>query len=222
METAMNVRMPSGPDWEVVDAGIKLELRAGLPGAFVFDQAASASRNARAAGLSLADRFALSLPASWLVNSPAISPVLRRWSEAAGREAWLTMLGALEGDASSWRSQRTTERDAVMTQALRTLGGEPYVIEAASKVLAVMVPDLVPLMPIGARAFVLGEEHAAEEASFLAMIDWFTAAAIAHSAELEAVASSHGAARISGAQVLDRVLWFDSEGHQHFGVKTDP
>ena len=40
---------------------------------------------------------------------------------------------------------------------LRALGPEPFAVEAISKVLALLVPEAVPLMPPPARAFVLGQ-----------------------------------------------------------------
>ena len=51
-----------------------------------------------------------------------------------------------------------------ITLALRALGSEPYLIEAVSKVLALLVPDDVPLMPRPARTFVLGKASAREPA----------------------------------------------------------
>ena len=32
----------------------------------------------------------------------------------------------------------------------------------------------------------------------------------------DAIAASHEEVTLEGAQVLDRLLWFDSEGHRHF------
>lgn len=215
----MLVARPSGDPWSIEDAAKKLALRGGLPGAFVFDLAASASRNAKAAGLSAEDRLALALPASWLVNSPAVSPVFRRWAEGAQREVWLALLEVLDGDARRWHSTRSTSEDEELTLAVRALGSEPYVIEAASKVLAVLVPDVVPLMPGPARDFVLGAASASEVTSFAAMVDWFTSAAVTHAAELGALATAHTTAPLSGPQVLDRLLWFDSEGLRHFAPK---
>lgn len=220
---AMNVLRPSGEPWNIEGAAHKLELRAGLPGALVFDLAASASRNAKAAGLSPVDRLALALPASWLVNSPAISRVLQRWAQAPQREVWLALIETFDGDARGWRAMKAASADEAMDEelalALRALGTEAYVIEAASKVLALLAPDVVPLMPMQARTFILGEARAAEVASFSAMIDWFTTASVTHEAELEALARAHGPAPLSGPQVLDRLLWFDSEGHRHFPAK---
>lgn len=64
----------------VVEAAAKLSLRAKLPGARVFDLATESLRKARAAGMSILERLPLALPASWCVNSPAPSTVLRRWA----------------------------------------------------------------------------------------------------------------------------------------------
>src|SRR4051794_21016772 len=109
----MNILRPCGGAWVVEDQAKKLDLRAGLPGAFVFDLAASASRSAKKAGVSVADRLSLALPASWLVNSPAISRVLRRWSVEPQREVWLALVEALD------EGTRSGSRDDEMGLALR-------------------------------------------------------------------------------------------------------
>jgi hypothetical protein len=193
--------------WHIDDATRKLACRARLPGARVFDLAAASIRRAKDQGLPATDRLHLALPASWLVNSPAVSPVLRRWALPPQRDAWLALVGALESPS--------LERDA-MLDAIRRLGDEAYAIEAISKVAALIVPDVVPLMPAPARAFVMGEAAGAGGAAFVAMVSWFSREAGANAAELEAIAKQHEEVPLSGAQVLDRLLWFDSEGYQHF------
>lgn len=205
----MLIPRPTGKPWHVEDVTRKLAQRAELPGASVFDLAAAASRNAKAAAVTLADRLALALPASWLVNSPAVSRVLQRWAHPPQRDVWLALVELLE-------EEEPQEGDEELALALRALGTEPYVLEAASKVLALLVPDRVPLLPLPARVFVLGEARAVEPSSFSAMIAWFRAATEAHAAELAAIAKAHSPAPLSGPQVLDRLLWFDSEGHRHF------
>ena len=205
----MQIPRPTGEPWLVTDAAKKLVQRGGLPGASVFDLAAAASRSAKARGVSLEERLALALPASWLVNSPAVSTVLQRWSQAPQRDVWLALVELLE-------EEEPAEDDEELALALRALGAEPYVMEAASKVLALVVPDRVPLLPLPARVFVLGEARAAEASSFAAMVAWFRTATTAHAAELGALAAAHSLAPLSGPQVLDRLLWFDSEGHRHF------
>ena len=206
----MNVLCPSGEPWSLEDVAKKLDQRAGLPGAFTFDRATNASRNAKAAGVSAEDRLAMALPASWLVNSPAISRVLRRWSVDPQLEVWLALVEELEGGTIG------TARDDEITLALRALGTEPYVVEAVSKVLAILVPEVVPLMPMPARVFVLGEERASMPSAFREMLAWFEEASRAHAEALDAFAKAHRAVPLSGPQVLDRMLWFDSEGHAHF------
>jgi len=67
-----------------------------------------------------------------------------------------------------------------------------------------------------ARAFVLGDAAKDGPDAFGRIAEWFARAALAHRAELEAVAREHHEVELTGAGVLDRLLWFDSEGHQHF------
>jgi len=100
------------------------------------------------------------------------------------------------------------------------LGDEPYVTEALSKVLALVVPEAVPLMPARARAFVLGESARDDRDAFGRIVDWFARAALTHATELGAIAREHAESEqpveLTAAGVLDRLLWFDSEGHAHF------
>ncbi len=85
-----------------------------------------------------------------------------------------------------------------------------------SKVFALLIPESVPLMPPPARAFVLGAGADASADAFVRMVDWFARTTQAHEAELTAMARAHAEVPLVGAGVLDRLLWFDSEGHRHF------
>jgi hypothetical protein len=76
----LQIALPSGATWRVREISRKLGHRAQLPGARVFDLVAQSLRAARARGVPAIDRFTLALPASWMVNSAAISKVLRRWA----------------------------------------------------------------------------------------------------------------------------------------------
>ncbi len=203
----MHIERPFGTPWTIELADEKLLLRAELPGARVFDLAADALRNARKRGLSRYERLVLALPASWLVNSPAISRVLKRWALQDDSDTWLALLSELETRGASF------DTDAVALIA--ALGSEPYVVEAVSKVSALLEPDVVPLMPEPARRFILGEVASDGEA-FVKMVNWFVSTTHAHEAELSRIAEAHEPVKLSAAQVLDRLLWFDSEGHRHF------
>jgi hypothetical protein len=130
---------------------------------------------------------------------------VRRWALAPG--AWLEILAALD---SGW----SPSARALVVARVRGLSDEPYAIEAISKVLALLAPDFVPLMPAPARAFVLGDDAPADAESLARMIDWFAPAVAENRAELEAIGRAHA---YRPGQVLDRLLWFDSEGHRHFG-----
>jgi hypothetical protein len=203
----------NGTKWRIEGASTKLTLRAKLPGARVFDLAADGLRKVRAAGIPTLDRLALALPASWCVNSPAPSTVLRRWALTPQREVWELLIDVLEDARSGPLDPESSE---AIVSGIRVLGPEEYGVEAISKVLALLVPDAVPLMPPPARAFVLGEAGPEGAGAFVAMVDWFSAAARECVAELASLAKAHEEVPLSGAQVLDRLLWFDSEGHRHF------
>ncbi|HTB73922.1 MAG TPA: hypothetical protein VK762_11790 [Polyangiaceae bacterium] len=210
----MQIDLPCGRTWNVREASKKLTYRAELPGARVFDLVAASLRRAKTAGVSVEDRFNLALPASWLVNSPAISTVLRRWALQPHREACLALIDALEQGPAAWSADPGTAEGIRLCVA--ALGDEAYVTEALSKVLALVVPEAVPLMPSRARAFVLGDEAKDHPDAFGGMVDWFARAALAHATELDRIAREHREVELSGAGVLDRLLWFDSEGHAHF------
>ncbi len=200
-----------------MDIGAKLSLRGGLPGARVFDLAANALRKARAAGLSTLDRLPLALPASWCVNSPADSRMLRRWALSPEREVWAALVDVLE-ESAPWSA---TSNEA-LAGGICAIGPEPNAVEAISKVLALQVPERVPLMPPAARAFVLGEPASDGASAFVAMVQWFRSAADAGRTELAAWSRAHEEVPLSAAQVLDRMLWFDSEGHRHFPMRNRP
>jgi hypothetical protein len=215
METGVILTLPSGLRWEIpiAEAVAKLAKRAQLPGARVFDLAGESLREAKARGVSAEARLYLALPASWLVNSPAISRVLKRWALEPHREICLALVAALEGGPEEWGKEET---QAAAKLALKALGDEPYLTEAISKALALLVPEMVPLLPPLARAFVLGEAGKNDPDAFVKIVDWFGRAAREHEHVLGEIARNHREVRLSGAGVLDRLLWFDSEGHAHF------
>ena len=213
MDHETNLPLPSGKIWRIEGAGAKLRKRGQLPGARVFDLAGESLREAKEKGVSAGARLYLALPASWLVNSPAISRVMRRWALEPQRELCLALVAALEAGPTEWGNEET---QAAARLALKALGDEPYVTEAISKILALLVPEMVPLMPPLARAFVLGEAQQDDPDAFVKIVDWFGRAAHEHRGPLEAIAREHREVALTGAGVLDRLLWFDSEGHAHF------
>ena len=190
-----------------------MSLRAKLPGARVYDLSAQSLRVAKQLGRGDDARLPLALPGSWLVNSPAISTTFRRWALEPQRSVLLELLslfnppslGALDDDV----------RAALKTR-VEALGEEPTRVEALSKVLALLVPHAIPLMPPLAIAFVLGPDVAADADAFVAMASWFGGAVEEHWPALSAFAASHVEVPLDAAQVLDRLLWFDSDGFKHF------
>jgi hypothetical protein len=210
----VRIDLLSGTTWHVTDVGPKLARRAGLPGARVFDLVGQSLRTAMGLGLSADDRFTLALPASWMVNSPAISTVLRRWALLPHRETCLALIELLEGGPESWDADPGTGE--ALRVAIASLGTEPYIVEALSKALALVVPESVPLMPAPARAFVLGDAAKDAPDAFERIVRWFTAAVRANETELRALAGLHREVALTPGSVLDRVLWYDSEGARHF------
>ncbi len=206
----MLLKTPAGTEWQIRDAEKRLSLRARLPGAFVFDVSANCLRKAKARGAPALERIPLAFSGSWMVNSPANSKVMRRWSLPPQFDVWIALVGALEGpldDPGEW---------APVKALLGHLGDEPFLIEAASKVLALLHPQVVPLMPEPARKFLLGDAAGSDPDAFVRIADWFVRTARAEAETLDEWAAGHEEVTLERAQVLDRLLWFDSEGYKNF------
>ena len=204
------MKTPGGTDWEVRDAAKRLSLRARLPGAFVFDVSANCLRKAKARGAPAMERIPLAFSGSWMVNSPASSKVMRRWSLPPQLDVWIALVGALEGPLESpgeW---------APVKALIGRLGDEPFLIEAVSKVLALLLPQVVPLMPEPARKFLLGDAAAADPDAFVQIADWFVRTTRQEAETLDEWSASHEEVTLERGQVLDRLIWFDSEGYRHF------
>jgi hypothetical protein len=207
---AMVLKTPGGTDWEIRDAEKRLSLRARLPGAFVFDVSANCLRKAKARGAPALERIPLAFSGSWMVNSPASSKVMRRWSLPPQLDVWIALVGALEGPLESrgeW---------APVKALIGRLGDEPFLIEAVSKVLALLLPQVVPLMPEPARKFLLGDAAGADADAFVQIADWFVRTTRQEAATLDEWSAGHEEVTLERGQVLDRLIWFDSEGYRHF------
>ena len=208
----MIVHTPCGKDWVLVDIDRKLSQRARLPGARVYDLAADALRLAKSKGLSDDVLFPLACPGSWLVNSPAAATLFRRWV-LPDRHVFLNLLSLFEPPSTG---PLEPEIAAQLRVAVAALGKEPYLVEALSKVLALLIPHAIPLMPPLAVSFVLGPEAVSDADAFVAMTTWFGGAVEHHWDGLSTAAAAHGEVPLDAAQVLDRLLWFDSDGFKHF------
>lgn len=225
--------------WHLSQPRAKLQVRGRLPGAFGFDLAADTYRKARRAGLDPADLIPLALPGSWMVNNKVPSPVFQRWLQPALRPIWARLVLLLDGDAAAWLARGPDERAQVEADlqlladhdlAARgtTLpagsppGTAPGTAAGLSKVLALLCPDTVPLMDDAALHFALGlvpcpataDTPIAGPGSFVPMLDWFARAVLANTSPLAALAAAYVHAPLSPAQVLDRLLWFETWGYR--------
>jgi hypothetical protein len=208
----------------------KLALRAKLPGAFAFDQAAVALQKAISANVAPHELLSLAFASSWFVNNTIPSSVFQRWLQPLAIDLWSELIATLSAlDSASWLALGAEDRGAVLVAA-QALVPSPHGAGGLSKVLALLVPDLVPLMPDAALSFALGtversdnlDAQTASVDHILPMLDWFARERLNAETELEAIARSYPSARLSSAQVLDRLLWFDSAGHRHFRPKGEP
>ena len=211
----------------VIDDPLRLlTQRATLPGAYGYDHSAHALRVAAAKGVPVADRLALALHGSWMVNSRATSPVFRRWLQEAARPAWMLLDEVLRDGPDGWVALTDDER-AVTAQAVALLCGADVGVAAVSKVLALLYPQTMCLMDdhaivyLGlAHEFAPGEEKGTAGASlFLPTLDAFSAAVVANRDALTSLAAAHTAAVLDATQALDRVIWVASYGERFFRAR---
>jgi len=207
----------SGKSFTLDHAAKKLDLRAGLPGAYLYDQATHALRQARAKGLSLDARLSLAFASSWLVNSPAPSPTLRAMARPPLRPLLLAIGEALSDLPDDLDDASRKELEGAVDALAATFGDKrAQGAEIVSKLFALLVPETVPLLPDPACVFLLAEPPDAPGPRFVAALEVFRAATLALYTDLVELAKGHDEAVLDAAQVLDRLLWFDSEGHRHF------
>jgi hypothetical protein len=208
--------LPSGRVFTLENAARKLELRAGLPGAYLYDRATQALRRARASGLVGDARLDLAFASSWLVNSPLPSPALRALATPPAREVLAALVSALEVLPEEI-DDTLAEELATGVESLSSVLGDKRSsgAEGLSKLLALLVPESVPLLPSPACEFLLGTPPSDPGPRFVEGLRAFRRAAFALYDGLVDVAREHSVAVLDAAQVLDRLLWVDSEGYKH-------
>jgi len=219
---------PSGA-WRIAMCREKLDVRGQLSGAYVFDRACRRLQDLCARGADVGSLLVLALPTSWMVNNTATSPVLQSWLRPPCRGAWHGLLQALDGiDTRTWSRASEATREEIATHVdLLTDDDNPQRqgIAAVSKVLAQLVPDLVPLMDDAVLHFAIdavpmptrADRPSATASHFVPMLDWFAEAVESQRSTLGALASEIEPPGMSAAQVLDRLLWMESWGWRLFG-----
>jgi hypothetical protein len=209
----------------IEDAEAKLRWRAGLPGASVWDRAAHSLRTLQIDDADPVELLSLALPASWMVSSQATSRAMQRWLSPPMREAWRVVLTELDFAMApeEWLACTPARREAVVgaiTALVQGGEGDGASLAAVSKVLALLRPQLVPLMDDAALWFALelvpeperADRPVAPPRAFAPMLDWFCEQVIACEAPLVALATRHDLAVLDAAQTLDRLLWVESWG----------
>ena len=211
--------------WTVAEAEEKLRWRAGLAGASTYDRAANTLRVLQAGGALAFDLLPLALPASWMVNAQATSRAMQRWLSPSRAEAWQALLEGIGADLSpeGWLALPSAEREgcARAVEALAT-GSDGESLAAVTKVLALLRPQIVPLMDDAALWFALelvpepatADRPEAKASAFVPMLDWFAEQVIACEKPLIELAARHDRAILDAAQTLDRVLWMESWGEK--------
>lgn len=210
----------------IEEAEEKLRWRAGLPGASIYDQAAHLLRVLQTQGVPAVDLLSLAFSSSWYVNSRASSRAMQKWLfSAAGRGAWSALLTSLAFDMSleDWVSAATGKKEVIAAHvATLATGWEGGTLVAVTKVLALLRPQLVPLMDDAALWLALGrpgeeppataDAPKADASLFIPMMDWFASQTLANEESLIAIATNHAPAVLDAPQTLDRLLWVISWG----------
>ena len=216
----------AGRPWRLLHAENKLAARGQLPGAFGYDRSAAVLRKLRAQGTSEGELLPLALPGSWMVNARAASPVFKKWLQAPLIDRWVELLHLLEGGCERWRRRDESDRARVLA-CVKELCIDGQGCASVSKVLCLLRPETCCLMddaaiwlalealpqPTTADAPSAGADH------FLPMLDWFASETLASERDLIALARAHALVDLDAAQVLDRLLWFESWGHRLFATK---
>jgi hypothetical protein len=209
--------------WTIDDAEEKLRWRASLAGASTYDRAAHTLRVLQASGVDAFALLPLALPASWMVNARATSRAMQRWLAPSKAAAWEALLDGIGPDLSAegWLALPGAEREGC-TRAVDALatGTDGESLAAVTKVLALLRPQIVPLMDDAALWFALelvpepstADRPSAKASAFVPMLDWFAQQAIACEAPLMDLAARHDRAVLDVAQTLDRLLWMESWG----------
>jgi hypothetical protein len=211
--------------WTIDEPDEKLAWRAGLPGASCFDRAAQTLRALQAGGAAAIDLLPLALPASWMVNAKASSRAMQAWLTPRSMETWAAVLEGIgfHLGPAEWLAMPEQDRHAIAS-AIGQLatGAEGATLAAVTKVLALLRPQIVPLMDDAALWFALecvpepksADAPSAPATAFVPMLDWFAREVTEHEDALIALAVRHDRAVLDAAQTLDRLLWIESWGHR--------
>jgi hypothetical protein len=209
---AIVVKRPADRSWTILSPEEKLRARGTLPGAHVFDHAAHVVRVLQAEGADALALLPLVMPGSWLVNARGSARVFRAWLSGQPLEAWRTILTTIDESVGpeSWLDLPASAKDGCANAAqILARVGEGAALAEVTKVLALFRPQVVPLMDDAALVFALGE---ASSSLFAPMMDWFSRSVLESEKDLIALATKHTSATLDAAQVLDRLLWFESTG----------
>ncbi len=207
----------------IEDAEEKLRWRGSLPGASIWDRNAHLLRSLQANGIAATDLLSLAMPASWCVNTKASSRAMQRWLAEPAFSAWSELLDVLAFELSveDWRSVSGNDRARIEENLEKLASGyEGSTLVAITKVLALLRPQLVPLMDDAALWFALelvpepktADAPIATSKMFLPMMDWFARQVVTNERALVELATKHTLAVLDAPQTLDRLLWVVSWG----------
>ncbi|CAN5249655.1 hypothetical protein BH09MYX1_BH09MYX1_12680 [soil metagenome] len=207
---------------ELTDGADSLQKRGVLPGAFGYDRAAHLFRTLQAEGSDPVDLLPAAYPTSWMVNSKASSRTFVQW--ALMEDTWRRVFEVLKFDRSldEWKKLGDDDRARVAADVATLASAPGATLVSVTKVLTLLVPQLVPLMDDAAIAWAIGAvpepttaaEPKAGAEHFLPMMDWFADETTNAETSLIALARDHELAVLDAPQVLDRLLWFESWGRK--------
>lgn len=224
----MEIQLDDDRTWVVTEALRKLVSRAELPGAYCYDRLAEKVHSLSQSGITAYNLLPLCLPGSWLVNGKAPSPVFKTWLSEEMRPHWEVLFELLSGSPTAVL-QRSPAEKARLQAAFDALGDGRCHLSAVSKVLALLFPEVVPLLEDGAVWLLtrgverpeVEDNGMAPPAQFVPCVEAFCRAMQQVAPSCEALSHHYGVTQLTSGQVLDRLLWFDAWGHRHFGYRGE-
>lgn len=211
------------PHWQCSFSLEKLLMRGQLAGASLYDKTTDALRQARQAGVPALTLLPAATGSSWMVNNTVTSALFQQWLHPSKLAHWESLLALLEGTNDNYL-QRKDELREPLSQTLQALWLPQAGAAGLSKVLALLCPDVVPLMDDAALWYALDRVSYPANAQvitsktndFIDMLDWFATQAHTQQETLTLLATAYPLCQLSPAQVLDRLLWFESWGYHLF------
>lgn len=217
----MNLALSFRDEIIVLDDPLEaLRFRASLPGAFAYDHAAQLFRTLQADGTNAVELLPAAFPATWLVNARATSQTFAAWLREP--TAWQSLLRLLPFDASL-EDARSLDRGGIENALSHLMRAQGATLASITKVLALLRPQLIPIMHDAVVAKVTGamdpptkgDTETASPSLFFDVLLSFEKMHRDLQVSLMACAKAYELAVLDAPQVLDRLLWWAAWGQRY-------